>query len=416
MNFLNTKTLTEAEILIKGHVDNYKQGVDWNEETKLMNALDRICGSDIISKEILPPFDRSTVDGYAVRRMDVQGASESIPVPLTLAGSVAMGQRSELSLGEGMCAYVPTGGMIPEGADAMVMVEDTEVIGVDTILIYRPAKAYAYITCKGEDVQIEDVLVPKGRRITSYEIAILAGMGIPILPTVKQPIFTVISTGDEIIDINETVAPGLIRDINGYGLTAWIKENGGQVRERIIVGDDWSDLESAVRNAAATSDVVLLSGGSSQGKKDYTKGLIESFADGNVMVHGLSVKPGKPTIIGSVGKTLILGLPGHPVAAMMICHELAGCFMDHWFEYDKKRIRIKARMKENIHGATGRDTLLTVRIREIDHELWAEPIYGKSGLITTLTNASGWVRISQEKEGVLTGDWVEVELLQGVRL
>ena len=416
IEFLKTRTLddTVKDIVLctKTYINEAIRHNYYHPES----ALGAVCAVNLMAPSTLPPFNRSTVDGYAVKKRDVQGATESIPSILMLVDEVKMGEFTQTVIRDGQCAYVPTGGMIPQGADAMVMIEDTEQLNDEMMMIYRPAREGEHISYRGDDIKEGDILVREGKTLNSYDIAVLAGMGITKIPCFEQPKFIVISTGDEIVDLHEPCELGKIRDINGYGISAWICERGGVVISREIIEDQWEKIKHTVEEAIQKADVVVISGGSSMGTKDYTKDIIESFPEGKIFTHGLSVKPGKPTIIGTIGKKLVFGLPGHPVSALLNCQQLIGAFMDTWFKRKTNILLIQAILTENIHGSPGKDLLQPVKLIPIDKGMSAQPIYGKSGLITTLSQASGWIRIHKDVEGLLAGQQVEVELLQEVRL
>lgn len=415
IDFLNIVSLEEAIKKIKDLTGEYSQLKEMYTRENLVDTLGKTVYETISSPCDLPEFNRSTVDGYALRVADIQGASESIPGILTILGEVTMGNPSTVQVTEGTCVYVPTGGMVPEGANAMVMIEDTEKMDEDTLLIYKQVKYGDFISYKGDDVKSGEVLIESGKRMTAYDVALLAGLGISKVNITTEPIFTVLSTGDEIVDIEDECKSGMVRDINGYGVAAWINEKGGLVKRKEIIKDNFESLKETLEKSLADSDVIILSGGSSMGFRDYTKSLIESFSNGKVIYHGLAAKPGKPTIIGTIGKKLIFGLPGHPVAALVVCQNLVGAFMEQWFHHKQEKLMIEAVISENIHGAPGRDMFQMVKLIRDNDCYIAKPIYGKSSLISTLAGASGWVKICKETEGVFAGDQVMVELLQEVR-
>ncbi|TCO77404.1 molybdopterin molybdotransferase MoeA [Marinisporobacter balticus] len=415
IDFLKTIDLDEAIAMVQYETDNQKDQKTIFHEVALEDALGMTVYEEVIAPSNLPAFNRSTVDGYALRSKDTNGASESIPAILSIMGEVTMGNPVTMKINECTAIYVPTGGMLPDGADGMVMIEDTEKIDEATVLIYRPARIGDYISYIGDDVKEGDCLIEAGKKITAYDIALLAGMGFANIKVVKKPVFTVLSTGDEIVDLHESCDVGQVRDINGYGVSAWIREKGGSIYRQEIIKDEVQALKEALKEALELSDAVILSGGSSMGYRDYTKEIIESFDDGKVLIHGLAIKPGKPSIVGKIKGKMVFGLPGHPVSALMVCQHIVGAFMDHWFGRKRKKLMVQAISHENIHGAAGRDMYQMVKLKEQDGEMLAIPIYGKSGLITTLAHASGWFKIGKTVEGVVAGDRVDVELLQEVR-
>ncbi|MEN8904968.1 MAG: molybdopterin molybdotransferase MoeA [Clostridiales bacterium] len=415
IDFLNVVSLKKATNIVKGLTNEYTRYQDMYINESLVNSLGKIVYETILSNIEIPEYNRSTVDGYAIRVSDIQGAADSSPGILRIIGEVTMGNIPNMELIEGTCIYVPTGGAIPKGSDSMVMIEDTQKLDEETLLIYKQVKYGMHISYRGDDIKKGDILIQAGKKITPYDIALLSGAGISKIKVTKEPIFTVLSTGDEIADLNDVCKVGMVRDINGYGISAWISENGGKVKRKEIIKDNFNSLQETLEKSLEDSDFIVLSGGSSLGIRDYTKSLIESFSDGKVIFHGLDVQPGKPTLVGLIGKKIIFGLPGHPAAALLICQKLVGAAMEKWFQIEQEKLLIEAIITENIHGTPGRDKFQMVKITRDNNQYIAKPIYGKSALISTLVQATGWIKISKEMEGVFSGDKVFVELLQEVR-
>lgn len=411
MEFFNVASVMEVYSIIDELAKEYEIGT---EEVSLIDAVDRITVKDYHASVNLPEFNRSTVDGYAVTSMDVMGASESMPSFLDCISEISMGENTNLILKKGQAVYVPTGGMVPEGADGMVMIEYVQKLDDKTLLIHKTIAPGENITMVGDDLQVGDLIVSKGKKVTAYDIGLFAAMGIGKVEVFKKPRFAIISTGDEIIDIDQVQKLGQIREINGYALAALIKQLGGVVVSKVIVKDDFSLLQVAMANAIEEADIVLISGGSSVGTRDFTKQVIESFDGGSVLVHGISIKPGKPTIMGMIHHKLVFGLPGHPAAALIVFQIFVKKYIQRMLRSEMTSFTIQATIDSNVHSSPGKETYQMVELVKEKQGLKAIPLYGKSGMMTLLARASGYIRISDEKEGILKGELVEVHLLEGV--
>lgn len=408
MKLLKVDTIEDA----KKKMDDYFQDL-WGkrEEISLIYAGGRILGEDIYAPYDVPAFNRSTVDGYAVLSKDSFGVSESLPVFLEVIGSVEMGKQANQSIKGGQAIYVPTGGMIPPGSDGMIMIEHVESLDEETIAIYRPVAPGENMIFQGEDMKKDAMMIEKGRRLRAQDIGALAAMGISQASVFQKPKVAIISTGDEIVPPDQEMQSGQIRDINTYGLGALIEELGGEVTKRFLVKDDYNSLRENLQSAIPDNDIVLLSGGSSVGLKDMTAKVIDSLGNPGTFVQGVAVKPGKPTIIGKIQNTAIFGLPGHPVSAMMVCRIFVGYLMKKMLYTKVEEVQREGICLENIHSAPGKETYQMVELQEGDEEAFVKPIYGKSGAISTLTRADGFIKIETNQEGVNKGDRVKVTLL-----
>ncbi len=364
----------------------------------------RILAKDVYSPENLPRFLRSAMDGYAVKASCLSGASQSVPVTFKLIGEAKMGQKTYISLTDDGVVYVPTGAMLPEGADAVVMIEHTSRLG-DEIFVYSPVRWGENIIAKGEDYREGELLLSRGSILTSAKIGVLAAAGVTEVPVVRPMKFSFISTGDEIIDIGETVDGGRIRDINSHLLKAMIKTLGEEVNS-VIIKDDFNGLVAAIRKALDASDVVVISGGSSVGVRDYTKRAILEFTD-DLFIEGIALKPGKPTMAASVGEKLVLGLPGNPMAASVAFDKV---FIEGAFDAFgvKPPLRIHARAKINFPSASGRATVMPLRLEATKDGYLATPLFYKSGLIRMLSEADGYTIIDENEEGIPKGKLLEV--------
>ncbi|HIV35338.1 MAG TPA: molybdopterin molybdotransferase MoeA [Candidatus Blautia intestinigallinarum] len=408
MKLLKVDSLAQAREKLLSHI-TWK--LCQTEEMKVADSAGRILACEVRAKSPLPAFRRSSVDGYAVVAADTQGASESLPVFLDIAGEVEIGTPSPCTVRSGTCAYVPTGGMIPDGADAMVMVEYSELFDASSVAIYGAVPPGRNVVQIGEDVQEGDVILPAGTRIRASQIGALSGNGITSVTVWKPLRVTILSTGDELIEPGKPLDFGKIYDINTPALEQAARELGFQVLRTEVIKDEEALLEQALRDSMADSDLVVVSGGSSQGKKDITAALFDRLADPGVFTHGLALKPGKPTILAAdtQTQTVLLGLPGHPAAALLVFHLLAG-WLEHQRTKEPMAHRVPALMACNVPAAPGKDTYIMVHLESgEDGRYIAHPVLGKSGLMRTLTGADGYVQIPLGKEGLKTGEPVLVE-------
>jgi len=378
------------------------------------DSYGRILGEDIFSPEDLPSFSRSTVDGFAVISSDTFGASESIPAYLTVSQEVFMGRESGFALKKGTVARIPTGGMLPDGADAVVMLEHAQSVNDGLIEILKPAAPGENVISVGEDVRKGDLMLRKGHVLRPQDVAALAGVGMTEVMVFEKPKVSIISTGDEIVSSGNPLQPGQVRDINSFNLAGLILENGGVPVKRGIFRDDYDDIMAVAAASVEESDLVIITGGSSVGTMDMTARVIGNLGVPGVLFHGVTLKPGKPTIGGVVNGVPLFGLPGHP-AAVTVCFDLfikpllrilAG--IDEK-EFLKRKV-LKARMAKNVSSGIGREEHIRVAVEEREGELWALPILGKSGLIRTLVMADGTVVIPSQARGIEEGETVEVVL------
>ena len=404
---LTVKTPEEVLALIKEEFVPVAQ----TEMVPLVSAMGRVLAEDVAASEYVPDFDRSTVDGYAVRARDTFGCSDSIPAILPLCGEVLMGQGAAFVLEPETCCAVPTGGAVPEGADSVVMVEFTEDYGDGTIGVAKPAAPGMNMIFRGDDVYPGKVILKKGRVLSSQDIGALAAIGVVTVPVVKKLTVGVISTGDELVPPEVKPGPGQIRDVNSPMLQAMLTAFGVQVINYGIVVDDEARLTAVVEQAVSECDAVLLSGGSSVGVKDAACRIIESM--GQLLLHGIAIKPGKPTILGKTGVKPLVGLPGHPVAAYFITKLFVLPLLGRLMERDMTAHTVSARLSESISANHGRAQYHCVHLEEKEDRLIAVPIRGKSGLITTLAGADGYFCISRDCEGLPQGAEIQVTVTTG---
>ncbi len=384
------------------------------EAIPMRSSLGRVLARDIESGEDIPGFRRSTVDGYALASRDTYGASESLPALLTLAGEVTMGSVPQFGLNRGECALIPTGGMLPEGADSVVMVEYSQKMEQGAVEITRPVSPLENVIQPDDDVKRGQVVLERGTLLRPQDLGILAGLGVSQVEVVVRPRAAIISTGEELVDIAQKPGGGQIRDINSYTLHGLCVKSGAEPLCLGIVGDRFQDLRSLIEKGLSESDAVLLSGGSSVGTMDLTLDAFLSFDGVELIAHGVSISPGKPTIIARRGNKTLWGLPGHPVSAMIIFdvfltlvfRRLLGLLypaegMDHVIE---------AELDRNVESASGREDYVRVKLSYGEGRALATPILGKSGLISTMIEADGLIRIDMNTEGLYRGDTVQVRM------
>lgn len=405
MELLNVMSVQDVKLLIDREF-KYTLGL---ETISLLDSVNRICAEDVKANCNIPNFRRSTVDGFAVNSKDIFGASESMPAMMDLKEEIFMGKPPSHKISfPGECSYIPTGGMLPEGSDSVVMVEYTDKLDDSTILINTPVAPGDNVIQIGEDITITDVVIQNGQRLRPYELGALASLGIKEVPVYKIPKVAIISTGDEIVPIENSPLIGEIRDINTYLLCASVLENGGEPVSYGIIKDDLELLKNTVDRALIDCDIIMISGGSSVGKKDHTLNVINSYENGRVLVHGMAVKPGKPTIVGKVGGKIIFGLPGHPLAASIVYKILVKNYINKLMNIKENEYGIAAEICTNYHKAKGREEYLPVSLQSVEGKVIAKPVFGKSGIITAFSRAYGYIRIDKNIEGLNEGQTVEV--------
>ncbi|WP_449620134.1 molybdopterin molybdotransferase MoeA [Robertmurraya sp. Marseille-Q9965] len=409
MKFFQVKSVEETFQLIQKMVTPIQETMT----LPLIEALHFVLAEDIIVRENVPNFRRSSVDGYAVKAQDTFGSSETMPGFLTVTGEVKMGQEPPKAVGSGEAMYVPTGGMLPAGSDAMVMIEHCEDIS-GLLNVYRQTAPGENVISIGEDMQEGTVLLTKGTKLRSQEIGALASQGILEALVWKKPVIGYLSSGDEIVSMeSKDLRVGEVRDINVATIGSLVKQWGPEFIYGGIVKDSREELERRAKEMLEKTDCLILSGGSSVGTKDYSVEVIESLGEPGVYVHGISIKPGKPTILAQAKDKPVIGLPGHPASAMIIFHLFGKAVVDRLQGLTEERAQLTfAKVTKNIPSAPGRTDYIRVRLFEENHEWYAEPILGKSGLISTLVKSEGMIEISNESEGVHKGEGVPVTLFQ----
>jgi len=377
------------------------------EDVDTDSALDRVLARDVASPADLPTFARSTMDGFAVRATDTFGASEGLPAYLRLVGEVLMGRAADADLTTGDCVRIATGGMLPPAADAVVMVEQTQEASDGTIEVLRAVAPGENVVQVGEDVRTGDPILRRGQQLRPQDIGGLVALGITRVCVARRLRVGIVSGGDELVDPLHEPGPGQIRDINSYTLAALVRRAGHEPCLAGIVPDEYTALEAAARQALASSDVVILSAGSSVSTRDMTATVIESLGSPGVLVHGVSLKPGKPTILAMCEGKAVFGLPGNPVSCMVTFDLFVAPTLAHLSGADTTpRRTVTARLARNIASATGREDYIQVRLEDGA----AIPVFGKSNLIFTLIRADGMLKIPLDVGGLAAGAQVEVVL------
>lgn len=382
------------------------------ESVSIDEAVGRVLAHDIITEEYVPDFNRSTVDGYAVRARDTFGCTDAIPAMLPVVAEVFMGEDAQIKLSPETCAAVPTGGAVPDGADSVVMIEYTENYGDGTIGITKSVAPGQNMIFRGDDVYPGKIILRKGRVLGSQDIGALAAIGRTNVLVSEKVSVGIISTGDELVPPEMQPGPGQVRDVNSVMLQSMLQAYGAQVRLYGIVVDDAALLAQKVDQALKECDVVVLSGGSSVGIKDATARIIEER--GTLLLHGIAIKPGKPTIFGRNGNKPLIGLPGHPVAAYFITKLFVLPLLNRLSGKIIKEYTVAARLSESVGANHGRAQYQSCRL-ELDEEggLVAFPIRGKSGLITSLAGSDGYFCIERDCEGLPKGAEIQVTICSG---
>jgi molybdopterin molybdotransferase len=382
-----------------------------SERIPLDASLSRILSEDVVAFEDLPERARSTVDGYAVQAEDTFGASDAIPAFLEVIEPVQMGTLPEFSLKAGQAAPIPTGGFLPRGADAVVMVEYTNQAGAGSVEVTRPVTLRTNVLEKGEDSKSGEPLLLSGMRLRFQDIGFLAAAGFPEIPVYRKPRVAILSSGDEVVPIDQKPHPGQIRDANGHALAALVRESGAEPIRFDIIPDNAAMLQEALETALSQSDVTAISGGSSVGARDLMKGAVSSLTDVEILAHGIAIRPGKPTLLANRSGKAIFGLPGHPVSALIVAQVLLVPFLNYLQGAGMGKgplgHRIDVTLTASIHSTIGLEEYVRLRIEEKPGGIFeASPVYGKSGMLSTMVKANGMLVIPMNVEGFSKGETV----------
>lgn len=373
-------------------------------------ALGRVLAEAITAPHPLPPFARSSVDGFVVQASDTFGASPSLPAYLVIIGEILMGSGKTLTLESGQAALIHTGGMIPSGADAVVMIEDTQSVRSDEVEILNPVSVGENVIPEGEDIAAGEDVLDVGIRLRPQEIGGLMAIGVTNIPVMHRPKVAILSTGDEIISPSAEPSPGQVRDVNSYTLSALVTSAGGMPIRYGIIPDQYKELDRIAQEAHTASDFVIITAGSSVSARDITADVIAGLGKPGILVHGISIKPGKPTILAVADSIPFIGLPGNPVSALIAARLFALPVIHQLLRMPEQPLeaRIPARLSLNIASLAGREDYVPVLLESTPDGYLAKPIFGRSNLIFTLARANGLIRIPSETTGLMAGTVVEV--------
>jgi molybdenum cofactor synthesis domain-containing protein len=409
--FRKLMTFDEAKKAISLHLKPEPLGT---EEISLLEAYNHVLAEDVASALDIPPFNRSTVDGYAVKAEDTFGAEENQPIKLKVCGVVNVGEPPKISVAKGEAAEIVTGAPVPKGADAVVMIEDTDRENSE-LSVYSAATKDENVMKKGIDIKKGEIVLKAGQVLGSREIGVLAALGIAKVKVHMVPSVAVLSTGAEVTEPGKKLPPGKIYDINAYSLSAAVLESGGKPVYLGVVPDDKTELRKALEHALACADMVVTSGGVSVGPKDLMPQTVDSLGKPGLIVCGIAVKPGKPTTIAFIGRKPVFSLPGHPTSALLMFHLLARPVIQRLSGRPAEEAKtVKAVAATRMFSAIGRRTFVMVKLkRDKSNRLMAAPVEtGASGAITTLAKADGFVEIPENQQFVDTAEEITVALLK----
>ncbi len=379
------------------------------ETVPLRLALRRVPSEPVTAPHPLPGFPRSTVDGYAVRAADTYGVSEGLPGYLAVTGSVRMGVAPEDAVTAGCAVAIPTGGVIPPGADAVVMIEYTAEVMPGTIEVVRPVAPGEGVVRADEDARPGDELAGRGRPLRPQDLGMLAAAGVTSVTVHKRPVVTIFSTGDEVVPADTPeLKPGQVRDATAAALAALVADAGGEPVFGGIVPDDPGALEAELRSALPVSDVLVISAGSSVGARDETATAVARLGPPGIWCHGLAIKPGKPTLLAECAGVPVIGLPGNPRSALVVFRLIGAPVIRlvGGYTVPPPEPSTRARLSRDLASATGRLDVVQVKVEDG----LAVPVFGLSALLSVLTAADGYIVIPDEATGLDAGSEVNVIL------
>ncbi len=409
--FRDVVTIDEARNLLFNHFTP-KRAV---ETVPLHLAVGRVLAKDVYALTDVPPFDRATMDGYAVRAEDTFTAEEDNPVILKVTGVIEAGKKPEIEVNRGEAAEIATGAMMPKGANAVVMVEYTRKRR-DEIEVFKPVSPGENVMYAGSDIMAGELIAREGSKLTHREIGVMAACGIKEVEVYRKPRVAVISTGNELVSPGEKLVEGKIYDVNSYSLAAAVEENGG---EAILIGiarDDEAEMRRMIDKALREADIVMTSGSTSAGAGDVMYRILDEFNPG-VIVHGIAIKPGKPAIIAVSDSKPIFGLPGYPTSAMTVFEVMVAPVIREMAGISESEMtRLKARLALKVFSAEGRREFLPVNVVEGAEGYSAYPVSGSySGAVTAFAFTDGFVEIPENVVMLEEGEEVEIRLFSQLR-
>ncbi len=386
-------------------------------KARLDESLHRTLSEDVVAQEDLPEGSRSTVDGFAVCAQDTFGASASIPALLEVTATVTMGVMPDFEIRSGQAAQIPTGGFLPRGSDAVVMVEYTNPAGPGNIEVTQPVTVKTNVLEKGEDAQFGKILLPAGKKLRAQELGFLAALGTTDVNVFRQPKVAIISSGDEVIPIDRKPELGQIRDANSHTISALVRASGAKPILFDIIPDNLGKLAEAIQRGLDQADVVTISGGSSVGSRDLMVEVVSNLPEVKILAHGISIRPGKPTLLASRHEKAIIGLPGHPVSALIVAQIFLAPFLGYL--QGRKLIkgplgyRTRAVLATSIHSTIGLEEYIRVQLDPVEEDVYsATPIFGKSGMLSTMVKADGIVIVPMNVEGFSGGEVVKAVMYE----
>lgn len=408
--FLTLKSASEALKSFLQAVGIQKIAVD---EVNTTQSLGRVLGVDIASTQDLPLFSRSTVDGYVVHASDTFGASDGLPAYLVIRGEIRMGDNAQFNLELGETFIIHTGGMLPGTADAVVMIENSQSVNDHVVEIRKSVAVGENVIGTGEELKKGELILAEGDLIHPVDISCLMTLGIIKVVTRRKPIIGIISSGDEIVDPVEEVALGKVRDSNSSLLAALVSEWGGNPKNYGFSPDHYDDLYFLAEKAYQECDCIVFTAGSSVSSRDITEKVISALGPPGIIVHGVNIKPGKPTILAVCLNKPVLGLPGNPGSAFVTAHLFLKPLIHHLLKRKERIInRVKAKSSTNLASKAGRDDWIPVKLENNNGEFTAIPVFGKSNFIFSLVKSDGLIHIPAEKTGITKGEIVDVELIR----
>ena len=407
-DFFNVRSPSQAFEDLRPHIS----AISERETIPAASSLGRVIAHEIRSPEELPSFPKSSMDGFSVRARDTFGASESLPALLEVVADIPTGTSPDIALNIGEAAVAYTGGALAHNADAVVMIERTQPADDTSIEVLRPVAPGENVIHAGEDVRAGDLLFSPGHTIRPQDIGGLLALGITHIPVLRKPKIAIVSTGDELVPPHVQPPLGKIRDINTYTIAARVAQCGA---EPVIIGlapDEYEPQLRAARAGVRSADALIFSAGSSLSTRDMTADVFNALGEPGVLLHGISIKPGKPTIVAVANGKPLFGLPGNPVSALVVFDLLVAPTI-HLLSGAKDTPianSVQATLTTDIPSESGREDYVPVTLSNSDGTLYANPVFGKSNLIYTLINSDGLIQVPAHSGGLYAGEKVSVRL------
>lgn len=361
--------------------------INETEVISIDNAVGRALAEDIIANQNIPPFDRGAMDGYAVKAEDTRGASKDKPVVLKMIGTIHAGDPPDVVIGPGQCTQIATGAMMPEGADAVVIVENTSIKD-GKVSVYKEVSQLSDVALKGSDIQAGDTVLKAGTYLDAGKIGVLASQGIEKVKVYIKPRVAVMPSGEEVVEPGKELQIGQLYDINSYTISSIVKENGGIPVRPGIIGDTIEDIMKKLMEALEESDFLVFSGGSSAGEKDLLSSVVGEM--GVILFHGVEIKPGKPTMFAIINDKPVFGMPGYPTSSLINSYLFLAPALRKMARLPEKRAQtVRAKMSKTTPGAKDRPQFMTIKLEGGE----AVPVFTVSGAITSIAGADGYIKI-----------------------